>query len=377
MKKITILIAAIALVCFSVPAMAVDWNFYGSARMQTFYVSDDYQDGTNAAGTDDKDSDLLWSLQGNSRLGANVKADHIKGQVELGLKGDSGGDVDVSTRRIYGTWNFGPGYLKVGKDYTPVSQFISGQVFDEDLGLLGIGTVYGNRVGQLALGFGGFEVALIQPRTEQIDGTTAQGSTTGDIDTIIPRIEAKYGMSFDAFNFNVAGGYNYYKISDQASATNPGSTGDIDVTSYTLGADAGFNFGPGYVKAAVSYGQNVGNAKWDIPGLHNQGGMAAWDGDDSTKDVDTIMAALVAGMKVSDMLSFEGGFGWRQDKPDNNYPSGDKKSQPWAAYVQAVIALAPGVYVIPEVGYFQGDQNYAGQDTTETFYAGAKWQIDF
>ena len=40
MKKFTILMAAIALVCFSVPAMAVDWNFYGNARMQTFWTSD-------------------------------------------------------------------------------------------------------------------------------------------------------------------------------------------------------------------------------------------------------------------------------------------------------------------------------------------------
>ena len=54
MKKFTILIAAIALVCFAVPAMAVDWNFYGNARMATFYASDDYGDSLNAAGTDTK-----------------------------------------------------------------------------------------------------------------------------------------------------------------------------------------------------------------------------------------------------------------------------------------------------------------------------------
>jgi len=47
MKKFTILIAAIALVCFSVPAMAADWNFYGSARMQTTYFSDDFDDTLN------------------------------------------------------------------------------------------------------------------------------------------------------------------------------------------------------------------------------------------------------------------------------------------------------------------------------------------
>ncbi len=44
MKKFTILMAAIALVCFSVPAMAVDWSFYGNARMATFYTSEDEKD---------------------------------------------------------------------------------------------------------------------------------------------------------------------------------------------------------------------------------------------------------------------------------------------------------------------------------------------
>ncbi len=74
-------------------------------------------------------------------------------------------ESNVSARRVYGVWNFGAGTLKVGKDYTPVDQFISGQVFDGDLGLLGVGTQYGGRHGQIALGFGGFEIALINPKT--------------------------------------------------------------------------------------------------------------------------------------------------------------------------------------------------------------------
>jgi len=115
----------------------VDWNFYGSARMATFYTSFDEKD------VGPKSSDLQWDFQPNSRLGANVKADHIKGQVEMGLKGSDGGDVDVGTRRLYGTWNFGAGSLKVGKDYSPVSVFVSGQVFDTDAGLIGFGAPYG------------------------------------------------------------------------------------------------------------------------------------------------------------------------------------------------------------------------------------------
>jgi hypothetical protein len=380
MKKLAILIAAIALVCFSVPAMAVDWNFYGSARMATFYVSDDLGDGETLGG-DDKDDEIQWDLQGNSRLGANVKAENIKGQVELGLKGDGSGDVDVGTRRIYGVWNFGPGSLKVGKDYTPTSQFISGQVFDADLGLLGIGTNYGNRVGQVAFGFGGFEIALITVDTREVETQFVVGGVTfdisaGDVDKYLPKLEAKYGMSLDTWSFNVMGGYNWFKVEDVVSSED-GKKNDIDVNSWIVGGDVGFNFGPGYVKAALSYGQNIGTAGWSLPGNRNQAGYAEWDGDDDTEDVDTFQGALVGGMKVNDMLSFEAGFGYRQDDPDSDYPLGDEKSKQWAAYVQSVIALYPGVYVIPEVGYFDGDKTFADTDATTTFYLGGKWQINF
>ncbi len=383
MKKFTILIAAIALVCFSVPAMAADWNFYGNARMATFYVSEDLGDSTTAGG-DDGDTDLQWDLQGNSRFGATIKAENISARIEMGINESS-----VSSRRVFGVWNFGAGKMKVGKDYTPVSQFISGQVFDGDLGLLGIGTVYGSRKGQISFSFGGFEIALINPSSGFISGlsdsvsavasVTLAGSTVitittssnGDIDEYLPKIEASWGMSFDAFNFGLQGGFNTYSIEDVTTAT---GTEDVDVTSWTIGGTAGFNFGPGYVKAALSYGQNIGDAGWSIPGLHNIGGFAVWDGDDGTDDTDTLQGALVGGLKVSDMLSFELGGGYRSDDPD---ATGAKKSEPWAVYLQSVIALAPGVYIIPEVGYFDEDDDGSGGDAGNIFYLGGKWQINF
>jgi len=387
MKKLTIIIAALALVCFAVPAMAVDWNFYGNARMATYWVSEDQGDT--------KDQDLQWDLQGNSRIGATIKAENVNARFEFGVTSDADGGGNVSSRRIFGEWNFGPGKLKVGKDYTPVSQFISGQVFDGDLGLLGVGTQYGNREGQIAFSFGGFNIALIQPKSGLITGLGATTSAVvigtfganlvsidvnvganGDVDEIIPKIEAGWGMSYDAWNFNLMGGFNYYSISDVVSGVD-GSSNDIDVTSYTIGGDVGFNFGPGYVKAAVSYGQNIGNAAWGLPslagGTSGQGGLAIWDGDDDTNDVYTFQGSLVGGLKVSDMLSFEGGFGYRHDNTDGF----GGNTSPWAAYVQSVIALAPGVYVIPEVGYYDYDNNSAGNDAGSLFYLGGKWQINF
>jgi hypothetical protein len=158
MKK---LIAIFAVLLLAAPAFAADWAFYGSQRMTTFYVADDFGDFTRADGEED-DWGLQWNFQTNSRLGAKVKADKVNGHIELGLKGTDGGDIDVGTRRAYGTWKFADNAsLKVGKDYSPVTRFLSGQVFGEDAGLLGLGDFYGRRPGQLGLQFGGFEIAFI------------------------------------------------------------------------------------------------------------------------------------------------------------------------------------------------------------------------
>ena len=41
------------------------------------------------------------------------------------------------------------------------------------------------------------------------------------------------------------------------------------------------------------------------------------------------------------------------------------------------IALAPGVYIIPEVGYQEFGNTPEDEDKGNKMYLGAKWQIDF
>jgi len=86
------------------------------------------------------------------------------------------------------------------------------------------------------------------------------------------------------------------------------------------------------------------------------------------------MGALVAGMKVSDMLSFEAGLGYRNDATDGGGP---KNTSPMAVYLQSVVTLAPGVFLIPEVGYYDYDNNADGDDAGSLMYVGGKWQINF
>jgi hypothetical protein len=380
MKKLFVIIAAAALVfAFVAPAPAVDWNFFGSARMATFYFSDDYgdQDATAATGiysqyfgnlnSNSSDQDgMQWEMQSNSRLGARVKAESVSGYVEMGLKGSEGNDIDVGTRRIYGQWDFGAGKFKIGKDYTPCNQFISSQTVFADTGLLGIGTYYAFRPAQASLSFGGFTIAAITNDADSlsaIDGTAANG----DVQYYLPKLEAGWGMGFDNFSFGLMGGFQTYTEEDVVSLRN-GRRNDVDVTSWVLGAQASFNIGPAYIRGSVSYDENGGNAGWLST-------SAYWDGDDDVKDSNVTQAALVAGFKMSDMLSFEGGFGY--SNLDSDEAAWDDFS-PWSAYVNATVGLAPGVYIIPEIGYFDYDDNpISGDDQGNTFYAGAKWQIDF
>jgi len=152
MKKALLCVAIMAIMVGS--ASAADWNFYGSARVATFYTDADNGDGTST-------ENFSESLQGNARIGARVKvSDELTGRFEYGA---SGGDANV--RLLYGTWNFGPGALTVGQDYTPLYMPVSNQVYGTDNGLGGWGEPYPGRHGQIKLIFGGFQFALVEPDT--------------------------------------------------------------------------------------------------------------------------------------------------------------------------------------------------------------------
>ena len=371
MKK---LIAIFAVLLFAAPAMAADWSFYGSQRMATFYVADDFGDFTRADGEED-DWGLVWNFQSNSRLGARVKADKVSGHIELGLKGSDGSDIDVGTRRAYGVWKFSDNAsLKVGKDYSPVTRFISGQVFNTDDGLLGSGNFYGKRPGQLGLQIGGFEIAAITNALVAPNGVPANV----DPDWNVPKLEASYLLKLGSFDIRPFGGFQYFKISDAISTL----TDDIDVYSYVVGVDSMINIGAFWIGGQVAYGINWGNANWAGSVVTNaNSSLAQIKGGDDTQDATSWTAMLVAGLKFTDTLKFEVGAGYRSDDPEKTFVAGQNvdldPDEMWAVYAQAVITLAPGVFLIPEAGYYDKMDDLRGNDEGYTWYAGAKWQIDF
>jgi len=376
MKK---LIAIFAVLLFAAPAMAADWSFYGSQRVATWYTDRDYGDAT-VNGQDD-DQATQWYFQGNSRLGAKVKADKVTGQIELGLgAGGDGADTAVSTRRAYGTWKFSDyGWLKVGKDYSPVTDFISNQWYNGDNDLLGEGNFYGRRPAGVTLGLGDFELAFLATSYGTDVGTTANGingaaAGSGDPDSYFPRLEASYMLKLGAGYIKPFAGFQYYTVESNGAGN---ITDDLDVYSYVVGVSTSWNIGAFSLGGQVSYGMNQGNVTGWATGSNARTSSSAYlDGGDDIADVYTLQALIVPALKFSDTLRFEAGFGFRQDNADGA-PGFSQKDELWAAYLQAMITMAPGVFLCPEVGYYDYMDNVEGNDQGNQWYLGAKWQIDF
>jgi hypothetical protein len=354
MKKFIVFFAAIAMVgAFAFSAVAADWSFYGSARMATFSVDESEE----VSGTSGGDKDTLWDLQGNSRLGANVAAGDVTGRFEFAVDDVAG----VTTRILFGEWDFGAGKLGVGQHYTPTTILYSNQVFGNDGDLLGWGATYDGRRPMVRLKFGGFQVAFLKPQADLVAGFD-------DTDTTLPKIAMKYAFKTDRFFVDVYGGYN---TADQVVTATDTET---SIDSSVFGVGGGMNFGAFYFKANVYGAVNGGNY-----GLSNAEGTdeAIYTGTDF-EDVDTIGALLLVGFKMSDMFTFEAGYGFIENSVD--IAGVDLEDNANSLYVNAVITLAPGVFVVPEFGIRDYDDATVGGvsvDQGDVTYVGAKWQINF
>jgi hypothetical protein len=362
MKKLFVLLGAVVLVvAFTAPAFAAEWSFYGSARMQMFWQTRDLGDRVDPDG-DDQDSDLLHSLQGNARIGANVKAgDNLVGGFEYGA---SGGNANI--RKLFGEYDFGGFKLLVGQTYSPVNYFISNQVFGADTDMLNTGGIYGGRNGMVQARIGGFKFALVTPKSSTDIADPITGGTFGGFDTDIswPKLEAAWAFNFGGFSGKVLGGYNQYKV--------VAPDRDETLDSYILGLGLKFDTGPFYVGGDVYMGQNTGNY-----GIWTSGpsSVAAWDAvDEKLIDSDAWGWLFVVGFKMSDMFQFEGGLGSAYYDYDI---SGADSAAVSAWYVQSTIGLAKGVFIVPEIGQINNGDDLNGDDAGKTTYYGLKWQINF
>jgi len=338
MKRFIAVVALATGLAVGSNAMAADWNFYGSARIEAFWS--DVEDSTG-----ESETNYSETLQTDSRIGAKVKvSDELAGRFEYGTDGGA-----ANIRHLYGEWDFGTGKLLVGQTDSLLKFSISNQVYDNNSNLKKYGKIDAGRRPMLRLTFGDFQIAAISPHVDDLGATETQ--------VLMPKLEAKYKLSMESFYIEAAAGYQTYEVANE-----------FDVDSYILALGAQFNFGPAYIAGDAWFGQNVGPY-----------GLACKSDDDPVisggdlKDNDAYGLVGVLGFKVNDMLAFEAGIGYVSTELDDV----DDEDEAMAYYVQATITLASGVSIVPEIGYIDAMDDMSGNDEGNELYYGMKFQINF
>jgi hypothetical protein len=365
MKKLIVILAAIAMVgAFTATAMA-DVDLYGSARMWTYRISADKE----ATGTAYDADDTRWRMGPFSRFGANFKSDKITGKFELDARDSNdldgaSGVGDMRLRILWGEWDFGAGKLGVGHNWPitdwniTLNQWTGGGL--QSYGSTGFTWA---RTSQIRLTFDNLKISFTSPDKSQ----GGLSNYTSRMERVLPKIEARYSMKLDMVALDFLGGYQSYKA---YNATDQ----DKSIDSYLLGIRGKFNFGPAYLNLAARWDVNGGNYGVSSAVRSN----AVWNA--TSNDVEDTTAWGVAGAigyKINDMFTLEAYYG--KTKSEDDRP-GNWEDEAQMYGVTAKITLAPGVYLFPEFGIEDGEDitnNAAPVDQGKVTYMGMVWRIDF
>jgi hypothetical protein len=370
MKKITLFLACLAAFAmvfgFTVTAAMADTDLYGSVRFRTYWADKD----KDYSGTGYSDEDLEWVMGKLSRWGVNYKSGDITGKVELDArdKGAENGSSelgDLRIRHLYGEWDFGMGKLLIGQTFNPCTVYAS-QLGYYSGGLQpfhSTGLKY-FRTSQIRLTFDNFMVAFLTPDTEQ-DYEALGGA---DVDTTLPRIEARYSLKLDPVTLDFMGGWQTYDVVDDLD-------NDESIDSYFVGLYATANFGPAYVKGLVNYRQNGGNyGLWSVVNENAQ-----WNGNDFDDSTAWGYSAVV-GYKFSDQITVEAAYAASDAETDTDLFGGDPEDDAEAYALLLKYSPAPGVVIQPEIIFDDrktSDFKAGDDDQGDALIVGVFWMINF
>lgn len=341
MKK---LITLLAIGLIAAPAFAATYDFYGSVRLNSFYGTSD----KDLSGLGKSDTDLEFGTQGNSRIGANVKAsDKLSATFEFGLGTNEDGKNAVKTRLLYATYDFGAFKMKIGQDYSPSDFEPFSQVYANDNALDYFGGISVSPRAQIAFSVGSFDIALI---------SNAGQADKKNFDTVLPKIEAAYNYKFGNVSGKAFAGYQTYKYDN--------ATSDKSVNAYLVGLGSTADFKPVVVNALGWYGSNTGDYGINSNGFYDVA---------NDKNSQDFGFAAELGFEASKNILLNIGYGYQRTDIDSALKADAQQSY----YANAIITLAKGFYITPEIGVFDYMKDSSGTKEGKKYYYGAQFKANF
>ena len=393
MKKVFLTLFAVLM---AVPAFAIEIYNNGDNTVEIYghihgYVG--YGMGMNG-GSDDNNGvkttydpmyshNMLYGLQGNSRVGTRVKAGNFSGQFELGANEQtlrSSATNTIGFRQAWGAYTFGNGSrLLVGKTDTPTAMggFIS-SFYDTDGGLNGFGgSPTGFRRFQVQYSIAGLTLSLIEDDASDTSmvfyDPASNVSEYYFIDNAqyTPRAGLSYVYQSESLLAKIAATYtavNGYVLSDPTNINSTKKWTNLHAFGVTLGVKP--TFGNMYLSVHARYGMNEDvygeGVTYKNEGLYAHTNMSKWDGlgltatttsanDGSFNNVHRAAAALEFGIKATENFTAIIGGGYQATIPEIESVAGVKQSfliHSYAVFLQGQYRLSPNFALVPEVAWF-------------------------
>jgi len=340
----------------------VTFSPFASIRALFGYRNNDLPDGSSVA---DDETDLVYRLQGNSRVGANFKAgDKVTGTVDIGLQSS------VNLRHANATYDFGFVKFLVGQDDTPYSWYANAD-YTDDNNLTGFGVSSDGRNPQVKVSSNGFYIDFI-------GASRNTGSITADDTTVLyPKTAIGYDFKAEGVQAGLGGVYNAVKL-------NGGALDGKTISSWLGYVHGDVAFGIVGIRANLAYAQNAGNFGLSLsPG--NSDSLAS-NYSDAYK---TAAYAAAVGTTIKNSTHLEGfinsyvnlipdlvvdlAVGYQQDKID---VSGAKADAQILYAVDAVYSVDKNLSFSPAVSYRDYLKDSAGDKQGSEYYAGVKVQFD-
>ncbi len=352
MRKLLVLLAAVAFVfAFTTPA-AADVKFGGYVAFDTYM-----HDVDNPAPAKDS-SDLDWTYDNVcSRLNVTFKEGPVGGYIEVRP------NAEGWLRHWWGTWNFGGGTLGIGQFWTPEFTGTSSMLYQCGAmdALSGGGAA---RQAMIQLQFGGLKIAAASPQTGVPAGIVAAGYN--DVETSIPKLMASYQLNMGSVGLKLYGGMN--SIDARNSTTDQSQGHD----SMLYGVKATIGVGPLTVAVNAWGGQNLGEYRGT--GVHF---ASNWTGA-KIEEESSLVYGFDLSYKVSDTVGVTAGYFTGTSELDR---AGTWEWETSQMHVNATFTLAKGVSISPEYAVLDyGDKSVTATTTAaqqKDTRMGIYWKIAF
>jgi hypothetical protein len=349
MKKVVFVLAVV----FLAGAVLSAVDFYGNARIGYWY---DMQDKDFNNGVADR-TVLHYDLFSTSRFGAIFTGEAYKGKIEVCMA-----RTGVNLRQVWGEYDFGMMKVLVGQYYTGFfdlpNQATAIVSASENL-MIGYGLTYDSRNPMIKLSLdNGAYLIFMEPKLVDPAGV-------GGVDALLPKVNLGMRFNFDSLMLHPTFGINMSQYNKDFNAAGM----DESVLAYAAALTAKYCMGDLTILAQGSLGQNVK----DYGILSGAtGGKAVWDGTDIL-NATTTAGYLELKYKLNDKTTLMAGGGFSGTDRDDY----DDPNTAITAYLNAKINLHPKMFIMPEVGMIDEQEDGMGNVEGSRMYFGLNLQADF